>query len=208
MSKQEDDIFIFNDKKYDLLAVEFQDSFLNFDFLFGLKPVEFSTACWRGFILTFSVKNDKLVIDKIHTNNGNDETQKIPKINGIMPKITTPKGLVEGYTEYRILNYTNLNMFVNYTGSIIIASGFIGEYASGPYAFLEISPFCYKNIVKLEFNDGELANFNDLSKIGDIIRDDREKTLKSKKKSNAYFGWPSVNNIFSNDILKINEKTE
>ena len=94
MSKQEDDIFIFNDKKYDLLAVEFRDSFLNFDFLFGLKPVEFSTACWRGFILTFSVKNDKLVIDKIHTNNGNDETQKIPKINGIMPKITTPKGLV------------------------------------------------------------------------------------------------------------------
>ena len=109
MSRQIGDKFKYKNRHYELIAVEFPKKFLNFKKL-GIKPVELHTACWRGFILTFSVNDNILVIDQIYTNNGHKTTANVHEINGVLPKVIKPKGLVDVNSKYRILNYPEFNL--------------------------------------------------------------------------------------------------
>jgi len=104
--------------------------------------------------------------------------------------------LIEEHKEYRKLHYNNLNYNLDYTGIVIIVRNFINEYISGPFAFLSISPFCYKEIIKLTFVDGILTNTKNLSNYGKKIRAERNNILKEEH-DNAYFGWPDIDDLFN-----------
>jgi len=202
MSQQVEDKFIYNGKEYILIALESPKKFLDFK-KFRLNPIEMSTACWRGFVITFAIKDNQLIVDQILTNNQTytrshkRKTIVIHEINGVLPEIIEPKGLIEGHKEYRILHYNNLNYTLDYTGIIIIVRNFINKYISGPYAFLSISPFCYKEILKLTFVEGTLTNTNNLSNYGKKIRSERNNILKKEEHDSAYFGWPDIDDLFN-----------
>lgn len=205
MTMQVEDNFIYNDKEYIPIAIEFPKKFLDFE-KFKLKPIAMSTACWRGFVVTFAVKESRLVVDQILTNNQTYsenhgmETIVIHEINGVLPEVVEPNGLVEEYKEYRELHYKNLNYSLDYTGMVIIVKDFIREYISGPFAFLSISPFCYRKIIRLTFVKGLLTNTEDLSKYGKQIREERDKISKNENQNNAYFDWPDIDELFKKDI--------
>lgn len=201
MSQEIDDKFIYNGKEYILIALEFPKKFLDFK-KFKLKPIEMTTACWRGFVITFAVKYDQLIIDQIFTNNQTytksrkRKTIVIHEINGVFPEILKPEGLIDEFNEYRILHYNNLNYSLNYTGTIIIVKDFIDKYISGPYAFLSVSPFCYKKIIKLTFVKGILTNSKDLSNYGKKIRAEKNNISNDEGRESAYSGWPDIDNLF------------
>jgi len=195
MSQQENDKFIYKNKKYELISIESPRTFLDWD-SFGLNPIELSTACWRGFINTFSVFKGHLVLDKIYTNNQtrneNEEmvTINIHEINGILPEIKEPdKDLIDDYKNYRIIVYNKIKYRMNYNGSLVIVKDYINDFESGPYAFLNISPFCYKHIIKLTFSEGNFVKETDFSEHGEKIR---SKRMKSKNKKSAYNEWPEL----------------
>ena len=197
MSKQVNDKFIYKNDIYELISIESPKVFLDWE-SFDLNPIELSTACWRGFINTFSIKEENLILDEIYTNNQtlneNEEIETIiiPKINNILPEIEKPECLTNDYKDYRILKYKNINFKMQYSGSLVIVKDYLNEYESGHYAFLQISPFCFKNIVKLTFSVGKFLKETNFSDYGEEIRNKR-KTSKVKNKKNAYTGWPELN---------------
>jgi hypothetical protein len=200
MSSQIDDEFIYNDNKYYLSAVEFPEKFIDI-YSLGIKPTEFHTACYRGFVATFAINNEKLVLNKLYTNNGNKIENEVPMINNKLPKISVPNGLLDEYkNSWREFTYEDIDFVIDYTGSIIIVKDYINKYISGPYAFLSISPFCYKEIIKLTFVEGNLTNIKDLSKYCDKIRTERNNISNDKERNDAYFGWPNIDDLFKENF--------
>jgi hypothetical protein len=201
MTQQIEDNFVYNDEEYILSAVEFPSTFLDFS-KFKLNPIEMHTACYRGFVITFAVKDVQLIVDQILTNNQTytknhkRKTVVIHKINGVLPEVIEPEGLVEGYKKYRELHYKNLNYNLDYTGAIIIVKDFMYKYVSAHSAFLSISPFCYKTIIRLTFFNGHLTNIKNLSNYGKKIRAERRNKLKDEKYNSAHFDWPDVDILF------------
>ena len=201
MSQQENDKFYYNEREYELISIEDSEKFINWE-SFGLHPPMLTTACHRGFINTFAIKDETLVLNKIYTNNqtivnGKIETAEIRKINGVMPVISEP--FKEG-DEYRIIIYENLNYLMTYTGSLLIVKDFNTAFEAGPFAFLQISPFCYETIIKLVFSNGKFVRAINYSEFGEKIRN-YNKTL------DAYFGWPDLSTFYSNDMdLIIDDK--
>ena len=200
MSSQIDDEFIYNDNKYYLSAVEFPQNFIDI-YSLGIKPTEFTTACYRGFVATFAINNEKLVLNKLYTNNGNKIKNEVPIINNKLPKISVPNGLLDEYkNSWREFTYEDIDLVINYTGSIIIVKDYINKYISGPYAFLSISPFCYKEIIKLTFVEGNFTNIKDLSNYCDKIRTERNNISKDKEQNDAYSGWPNIGDLFKENF--------
>jgi len=92
----------------------------------GIKPIEFSTACWRGFVATYAINRGRLVLKKLYTNNGNEIKNEAPLINNKSPEISVPKGLVGEYKDtWKEFTYKNINLLIPYTGSILITKDFI-----------------------------------------------------------------------------------
>ena len=182
MSGQTSDNFIFKDIQYYLGSIEYPFNFIEWD-SFKLNPIEFDTSCWRGFISTFGIKNDLLVLDRIYTNNGNNENKEISLINGVMPEIIKPEYTSDEYNAYRILDYKNLNYQIKYTGSILIVKDYIQKYY---HHFGFQSPVNYKTVIKLTFIDGKLKEENDLSSMVENIRNSRSKN-KNKSLNSIFF---------------------
>jgi len=201
MSHQIEDEFIYDSNKYILSDIEFPENFIDI-YSLGFKPTEFNTACWRGFIATYSVYKKYLVLKNLYTNNGSNLKNVAPKLNNKLPKISINKDWVSEETKMnrREFTYTNINLNIPYTGSIIIVKDFIDKYISGPYAFLNISPCCYKKIIRLTFIDGILANTKNLSNYCKKIRTEKINTLKDERHDSAYFGWPDINNLFKEEV--------
>ena len=144
------DIFIYNGDKYRLLAIGSPNTYLNIFSLdlLGIKPSMLHTACTRGYIATFTTNEDnKLILNQLYTNNGNNINNEIPLINGILPRITTPERLIYENSNYRIWNYNDIGLLINYTGSLIIS----------------LNRENRTEIIKLNFINGELINTQDVS---------------------------------------------
>ena len=141
------DKFIYDGKEYNLLAIEFQNNFLNI-YSLGIRPVMLHTACYRGYIATFTINNNTLVLNQLYTNNGINLNNEIPVINGILPRISTPDRLVKEYMDYRIFNYDDINLIIEYTGYIIISLN---------------SRENIREIIKLNFINGELINAQNIT---------------------------------------------
>jgi len=204
MSQQVNDKFNYNKNEYELVSIEFPQKYLNWG-SFKLNPIEISTACYRGFVNTFAIYENNLVLNEIYTNNqtinenGEMETINIHKINGVLPEIEEPdENLIEEYKNYRIIIYKNINLKMKYNGSLLIVKNFIQDYISGPYAFLNISPFCYKDIIKLQFDKGKFVKETNFSDFAEEERNKRKISKNIKSESDAYFDWPDLDVFYKN----------
>ena len=65
MSQQMTDPFIWNDEEWIFLRAD--DVYALFDpQKYGLNPSPMTTACWKGFIIQFSVEHNELFLDKLY----------------------------------------------------------------------------------------------------------------------------------------------
>jgi hypothetical protein len=168
MSSQIKDKFIYKRTEYTVSDIEFPDTFININSLLGFNPRKFSTACYRGYVATFALYKNKLILKKLYTNNGNEIDREIPAINNKVPEISIRKGLIDELKNtLRDFTYTNINLKIQYTGSIIITKDFIQErYVHRGFQ----SPLSYNTVIQLTFNIGQLITEKDLSCLAESAR--------------------------------------
>ncbi|GBU29038.1 hypothetical protein R84B8_02600 [Treponema sp. R8-4-B8] len=169
----------------------------------GIKPIASSTACWRGFVATYAINRGNLVLKKLYTNNG--KGNDIPLINNKSPERATQKVLADCYKNTLVdFTYKNVNLFIPYTGSILITRNFIRER----YVHMGFqSPFSYEIVIQLTFKDGKFISSKDLS---DIAKSVREKKIKLPERNDdedytiSMMNW--VNDCFDISFdIKVNE---
>jgi len=155
---QVSDRLIYKGKEYRIMP------FLDIEEL-GLHPGEYSTACYRGYVATFELDGNNLVLKDLITNNwgvgGGRPSKSAPKINGVTPKMIDPiknKGDLE---------YKNINLPIKYTGAVNLKDGFIQErYVHDGFQ----SPISYKTVIELTFENGILKSEKDRSQEMATIR--------------------------------------
>lgn len=169
MTAQINDIFLYEDIEYDLSAIEFPGRFFSVKRL-GITPMSPHTACWRGYVATFSIHKDKLVLKALDTNNGNGKAEPVA-INRIMPEITKPEKLSKDYGEWRDWQYRDVNKIIRYTGRVMITDDFIQER----YIHMGFqSPLSYRKVIELTFDKGKFIGGNDLSETIAKMRETHE----------------------------------
>lgn len=147
MSQQMTDSFNWDREEYIFIAAS--DVYGLFDpEKFGLKPEAPHTACWKGFLIHFSVKSNQLYIEKLEVN---CQDGVYPLINGV-EAVDKSKG-----GDFHV--YNKLKMPVAYTGTIIIGKHlnkrFLGRAFTGSHS--------YDETYELEFEQGILINSKETS---------------------------------------------
>lgn len=165
MSAQFSDVFQYDNKDYDIAAIENPDGFFDVRAM-GLNPKAASTACWRGYVAIFGIdKENRLVLVELHANNGDAPA---PEIGGVRPEVIKldPKDpeTLRNISEYTLfggeLQYFNVNLPIRYTGKLTAADGFIQER----YVHMGFhAPASYEKVVEFTFEDGVLTGENDIS---------------------------------------------
>ena len=115
----------------------------------GFTPVMPHTACWRGFVCSYAVKNDELRLERLRIGLAGDP----PEWRGVKPQ----KG--EFWKIDRMWDYV-VSLPIAYSGGVIAAAGFIREFYvhmgfQGPHAF--------KRVKELIFDSGKLIESVDHS---------------------------------------------
>lgn len=143
MSSQIPDTFIWNGEEYDFLLAENIDSLFE-PRAYGLNPSSFSSDCWKGFVVHFSLENDRICVSKLDVNcdDGN-----YPVINGVAAYVDDD--------DYHV--YKNLNLMPAYTGTITLGKELLPQYMfsafTGPHSYLET--------YELDFEEGRLVSWED-----------------------------------------------
>lgn len=164
MTAQIKDRFIINDTEYSIIGQTKEIPF-NLGY-FNIDPKMATTACMRGFQRFFTVASNKLYILSLDINVDHPENSDMAEIHNIQPVITNREE-----TGYFNVRYNEIYHHIPYTGSLMIAVGFIRNCV--PYGHTP-SFWCYEKVIHLAFNDGNLESNSDISNIMKTIRDTDE----------------------------------
>ena len=177
---------IYNSDRYIVWAAEFPNNFFNIDniYAFGLKPEVFDVTSMRDYAATFAINNNELVLNKLFTNNGYNIENEPPLINNKLPKISASRDRPDGHkSNWRDFTYEDVNLPLDYTGSIIITKDFINDNR-----YSHLSELCslilYSVVLQLSFNKGKLVSDRDLSDVASSARNgDFKKYDENEKKT-------------------------
>ncbi|WP_298517049.1 hypothetical protein [uncultured Kordia sp.] len=120
------------------------------------RPFMSFSACWRGFVATFTVKNNRLLLKDLRVFK---ETEAPRVIHDTKPKYVD-------FFDSKILSYKNINLELDYTGRMLITKGNL-QFGLRPM-FNIIS---HKNITELVFSSGILQEQEDLSELIEQFRE-------------------------------------
>lgn len=161
MTAQLSDSFILRGETYAIAGV-------NGDGLFDptthdLQPTMLSTACWRGFLCTYTVAQDGLMLTRLaigitEPGTGGRLTGDGPERFGVRPRYDQWEGHV----------YEPITEPVAFTGGLLIARDFIRDL----YVHMGFHPaWKYREVHELLFEDGRLQTSDDRSDAIAEIRD-------------------------------------
>jgi len=125
--EKEEWIFLGADNVYDLFDPE----------KYGLSPEAPHTACWKGFVVTFELKNGQLYLKRLLVNTKDDV---YPSINGI-------SAIKSGMSFHE---YKDLNIKLGYSGTIIVGQNMKNEFRGRAFT----GPHSYSKTYELEFSEG------------------------------------------------------
>ncbi|MBD3190400.1 MAG: hypothetical protein GF308_07135 [Candidatus Heimdallarchaeota archaeon] len=146
MTAQQPDLFIYKGKEYSLIGVDGRELFDPADY--NIQPTMVSTACYRGYVCTYSISEDYLVLKNLQI-----RTDKPREINKKKPE----KGKT-GFSH----EYSNLDLKIDFTGSLLIGKGFIQEM----YVHMGFQrPISFETVRELYFEKGQLKEEKNLSKL-------------------------------------------
>lgn len=156
-----------------------------------------STDCYRGFVCNYTILNKLLFLSDLEFYCDGSEC---PTLNGVAP---------EPIKRGRLVGYTDISMPLKYTGRMRLADGLISTRFRG-MGFQD--PTSYEKIFDLEFIDGALTSYKDLSscfddmrKVQDIVDDYLKKNyVPPRVKRNLHetfaFGRTDIVSQFSNSV--------
>lgn len=174
---QASDLFRWKARQYSLCKVQNNKSFFDDGriekkgIIFGIKMSSIMcTGCYRGYIATFGLDDkDRLTLCDLSFRV--DDKQQRLEINGKGPSAIQ----TEGNNRHFYLKYTDLDYWLlYYSGSILIADGFIDKY----YIHMGYQdPIYYETVFELTFKDGVLAGTKDFSEKAKRLQEE-PRTLK------------------------------
>jgi hypothetical protein len=179
MTAQISDLCILNQREFALVGVKGQPLFE--PAAFGMRPVGFSTNCWRGYQCTYSADVPQLELLKLGINLQTVEkrgrkneylTQVGPAINGVLPdpKSTTDKhSLFNNY-------YANLHLPIAFSGGLLLGSDFIRDL----YVHMGFHPaWKYTTVFEIVCQQGQIVERRDVSaRVAEIREYRRQHPLK------------------------------
>jgi len=159
-TEQVNDSFLYKGKQYSVTGGRIPLDFNKWN----LRPAGFTTACYRGYMATFTLIGDKLVLTDLITNNGFTNNVGMdataPEINGVTPKKYNQEerrlwsGGIAGNLEYK-----NILLPLDYTGTAILKDGIITRGMHGRFD----DAAGYKTAIELTFENGILKSEKDIS---------------------------------------------
>lgn len=145
MSEQIPDHLIWNNEKWIFILADNIYSLFDPE-KFGLTPTEWTTCCYKGFVIQFRIVNDRLFLDELFVN---CENKKYPPINGVKAK----------YCELGAVKYMNIGLELSYSGVIIIGKNLKKKF----YRRAFTGPGSYETTYELEIKDGKLIGSRETS---------------------------------------------
>ena len=124
----------------------------------GIDPVHAGTACWRGYLATFGIVDDRLVLKDLYANlieesplfpaHSSAPFQKGvgPLINGIAPKVTE----LAPYDEFNNY-YADINYQLEYSGGMLL----VHDPVLDGYLMMQYV-WTYRMLYELVFDRGRL----------------------------------------------------
>jgi hypothetical protein len=171
MTGQIPDSFLYEGEVFSLIGIDGEEPFTPLEY--DIYPRVASTACWRGFVLYYSLDEDRLILQDMQLN-----AEESIEINGVKPKKT--KDMFK-------FHYKDLNLKLDYSGKLLLARDFIDEM----YVHMGFQrPTAFRKVVELDFKNGKLLSANDLSEQMENRRNKaldegaRPKTMKDKDVKN------------------------
>jgi hypothetical protein len=119
------------------------------------EPFIFFTACWHRHVAHYKIVNNDLILDNLRVFK---DTDTAPTINGVKPEFIE-------FFDSRIPVYRNLGMKMEYTGRIMVHSGYLSLGLRPIFEDVQV-----KNIYEYKFISGNLEQQKDLSWLTEQFR--------------------------------------
>jgi hypothetical protein len=172
MTAQIPDMFQYKDQAYQIIGVKGEGLPQPEDF--GLHVGPWSTACWRGYIATYSCVDRHLYLTELEVGSVDEGADWIP-INGVSPDLDYGTDLFHETLFNSLKNlfrrkklakhvwggtYRNLNLETHFSGGILIGKGFLPEL----YVHMGFGkPYQFEQVYELIFHVGTLIQEIDQS---------------------------------------------
>ena len=141
MTAQAPDYYRYHGKQYAIIAMteKIEPDFESYGFVFR-SP---STACRRGHVCEYSIRRGEIYLQNLYACCKDDE---YPVFNGVAPIQSE---------WHSMMVYKDLNLFMNYTGKIVLGRGFINKY----YIHMGFQQaWAYEEVIELVFENGVVVN--------------------------------------------------
>lgn len=171
MTAQIGDKFIFRGDDYSIVAISNPIQFDPKDY--GLKPTPRSSACWKGYWCDYHISENGIMLKNLYVYS---EDNCYPEINGIKPEAKEGKKKFQYMGHYL---YKDLDMFMDYTGKILVGKGFMRDY----YIHMGYQrAWAYEVLEELVFESGKLVRVIQHSEMAKKLRDEVDKDINKGKK--------------------------
>ena len=151
-TEQVNDNFVYKGKTYFITGGRIPLDFNKW----GLRPVAMSTACWRGYIASFALVGDKLVLTDLVVNISAREDAVVPTINDVSPTDRTSEA---SRSHFIRLAYNNINLPLDFTGPAYLKDG---RLIRGMYGRFDDAAG-FETVIELVFENGALKSERDIS---------------------------------------------
>ena len=164
MTAQVSDTVIYQGEKHVLAAFSDGEPFTPTEH--GYRPFPSSTACWRGYLCEYQVREQGLYLHRLHVNHQEDDEETSaknhpPRLNGV--EATASKSSHIGNWTFE-----KVGLPIPYTGGLVVARGFIQSL----YVHMGFHPaWKYEQVHELIFESGRLTSATDLSERMAAIRE-------------------------------------
>ncbi len=150
MTAQMPDSFSYKDEEYVLIGLKGSNLFQPNDY--GVFPIMASTACYRGFVASYLVTEEQLILTGFMLRSQEEELKEIADRAAV--KLKSPMGFN--------FMYRDLNLPIDFTGFILLGKDFINEmYVHMGYQ----RPIAYRIVIEFQFKKGKLIAKNDFSEL-------------------------------------------
>ncbi len=150
MTAQVPDTVIYQGEQHVVAAFSSGEPFVPSDA--GYMPVAATTACWRGYVCGYEVRDASLLLDELWVNHQ-------PQVAPISRRLQPPNlnGVVAQRDEKSYFgewHFSRVDMPLSYTGGLLIGQGLI----RGLYVHMGFHPaWKYESVYELEFESGQLT---------------------------------------------------
>ena len=160
MTSQIQDEIEYRAKRYAITAIEGVGMFDPSDH--GVRPRMLSTACWRGYICTYRIEDDALLLSQVELGLPTDSQHAGLRLFGHEPSKN------HGATMHSDAAFYELAEPIAFTGRLLLGADFV----EGVYLNMGFSPaWLYHDVHEVTFTSGRLTDSTDHSTALAELRD-------------------------------------